>query len=201
MRTAAALSALALLLLVAGLATAVPRTGGVDDPQDSRPLFEGTEFADASRVTVSYEPDDGTLIATLALVAPLGTTASPGASTFADLTFGVGATGPGGVCAVPDPAGEGRAGDLRVAATIDSNGPPGAITDLVRTTVQVVGGPQLVGASGAISADRRVITWTVAPDPALAGRDLDCVGDVAMPYSFSDSDAIAGFPLTTPPDR
>lgn len=198
MRTTVALSALALLLLVTGLAMAVPRTGAVDDPQDSRPPFEGTTFPDASRVMVSYEPDDGTLIATLTLIAPLGSTASPSASTFVDLTFGVGASGPGGACAVPDLAGDGRPGDLRVAANIDSNGPPDDITNQFRTTVQVVGGPQFVGAAGSISADRRVITWTVAADPALAGRDLHCVGDVAMPYSFSDSDAIADFPLTGP---
>ncbi|WP_217913988.1 hypothetical protein [Miltoncostaea marina] len=189
--------ALALLVIPAGIAVAVPRSGSADDPRDVPATPPGSPpRADAQRVAVSYEPADGSLQVTLDLHDPLGTVAQPTTSVWVDVQLGLGAFAADGSCAVPTEGLEGRTGDIRFHGQIDSSGPPGAERNLFHTTVRFASSDRMIsGAAGTISADRRRITWSAGPDPDLAGRDYRCAGDVRVPYSYHDSDAVADVAL------
>ncbi len=181
-RVAAAAVALAAALSLASVASAAPRSGSVSDPRDVLPSVQnpGLSGMDVRSVATTYEPETGELTVVLTLHDPLPW----GAST--DLGLGLGAAGADGRCSAPTTnpntgAAVGRTGDPVLDLSV--------YTDYQRgwTDFQAYGYMRVAGYSGAVgvssgtqSADRRGVTWTFGPVPALVRRDLTCVTSIVM---------------------
>lgn len=197
-RVIAATVALAAALSLASAASAAPRTGSVTDPRDVLPSVQnpGLSGLDIRSVATTYEPETGELTVVLTLHDPLPW----GAST--DLGLALGSAGGDGRCSGPSTnpntgAAVGRAGDPVLDLSV--------YTDYQRgwTDFQAYGNMRVVGYSGAVgvnsgtqSADRRGVTWTFGPVPALVRRDLTCVTSIVMGRWTDNPDEASPFFFT-----
>ncbi|WP_217913987.1 Ig-like domain-containing protein [Miltoncostaea marina] len=164
-----------LLAIVAATAVGAPRGGHMIDPPDG----SGAGNPDARSVAVSYDPDSASLSISLGFYEPFPIVLAPGASQEIFLDLSVGGTGSDGrSCVAPDAAGAGgRAGDLRIDLWAASSGGMH-----YSAGVRVSGSERTIAShgQGAISGDRRTITWFIPADDALLGRDYRCVTSITF---------------------
>lgn len=183
-------AALALAAAVCWLAAAAPAqaalsAGSVLDPRDTAPNRNGSQ-ADVAGVRVTYDDASGTVRIVLAMHDPwTGSVEDP--STLAGpegfLTIALGRRG------AFDCSAGARSGDLSVEAIFSAD--------------QAAGTATLVGASRELEAREeqvtrrpREVTYVIA-DPALAGRDFDCVDGIAAEAALDGArDTVTGFALT-----
>jgi len=193
-----------LLVATAVPASGVPLSGAVDDPRDA-PADRGPRFPDAKRLAITYDPLAGAVTTVLELHEPFGTVNAPGAGEELEVWVALGATASDGdTCtAAPPPDGIEEDGDVGVYLWAASQGPVGGEQMSYEARARVAGDPAVnpTVREGSISADRTTFTWTTAPSPALAGRDIRCVGGAATLAWTRDPEAydrIASFVLAGP---